>query len=329
MPLNDGAINEILPFAPEGLVEAGDLLSLDEYREHALRKRGHIPGIALRELQNRASRQAAHVTAGLAQFLANRYEPGVRDDADLDKIEAALLDVITKMIEAASTKYDISMTLDYFLGWHVFGGGIHPAAKPGMVPVNGTLLADAATRYPQGFAYLQSSEGQQLCTTEADWQAAHTAFWATLADGTQVGWNNIGGICRYVIDTDAGTIRVPDLRGMYAEVAGFDLLSVGGVHGDAGRNIAQDVFQQRAFPNANYNSSLMVDGTGINLPTNDIFRIRNSPWASVQTVAMGGTFATNVGTISIDLSNAVPTAAKNQPRAWGALACVYLGQPAS
>lgn len=30
-----------------------------------------------------------------------------------------------------------------------------------------------------------------------------------------------------------------------------------------------------------------------------------------------------------DPSRVVPTAAKNQPRAWGALACAYLGQPAS
>lgn len=34
------------------------------------------------------------------------------------------------------------------------------------------------------------------------------------------------------------------------------------------------------------------------------------------------------GRIGFTASRVVPTAAKNQPRAWGALACVYLGQPA-
>lgn len=31
--------------------------------------------------------------------------------------------------------------------------------------------------------------------------------------------------------------------------------------------------------------------------------------------------------IAFDASRVVPTANKNQPRAWGALACVYLGAP--
>ena len=31
----------------------------------------------------------------------------------------------------------------------------------------------------------------------------------------------------------------------------------------------------------------------------------------------------------LDASRVVPTANKNQPRAWGALPCVYLGLPAS
>lgn len=33
--------------------------------------------------------------------------------------------------------------------------------------------------------------------------------------------------------------------------------------------------------------------------------------------------------IAIDLARVVPTGAANKPRAWGALACAYLGTPAS
>ena len=34
------------------------------------------------------------------------------------------------------------------------------------------------------------------------------------------------------------------------------------------------------------------------------------------------------GVVTLDASYAVPTGAANKPRAWGALACAYLGQPA-
>ena len=90
MPLKSDARNDILPFAPEGLEDAGDLLPLGADEGHNMRKRGHQAGLALRELQNRASRQSAHMAAGVAQFIANRHEPGVIDDADLDKVEEGL-----------------------------------------------------------------------------------------------------------------------------------------------------------------------------------------------------------------------------------------------
>ena len=98
MPLNEDAINEILPFAPDGLESSGDLIALDEYAGDDMRKRGHQPGLARRGLQNRAQRQAAHVAAGVAQFVANRHAAGVRDDGDLDAVEEGLEAVINAMI---------------------------------------------------------------------------------------------------------------------------------------------------------------------------------------------------------------------------------------
>ena len=38
---------------------------------------------------------------------------------------------------------------------------------------------------------------------------------------------------------------------------------------------------------------------------------------------------TNAGYMNLDVSKVVPTGNKVAPRAWGALACAYLGQPAS
>ena len=42
----------------------------------------------------------------------------------------------------------------------------HPTLKPGFQPAQGGLLANAATKYPEAWAYLQTTEGRKLCKTE-------------------------------------------------------------------------------------------------------------------------------------------------------------------
>lgn len=65
MPLKNGAINEILQFAAEALEDAGDVLPLETYKNHPMRLRGHMAGLALRELQNREARHPdRHPTFG-------------------------------------------------------------------------------------------------------------------------------------------------------------------------------------------------------------------------------------------------------------------------
>lgn len=180
----------------------------------------------------------------------------------------------------------------------------HPTLKAGFQPAHGGLLANAATLYPDAWAYLQTVEGQKLCKTEAQWQAMTTAVWATLADGTKVGWNGIGGAPYYVPNTATGALRLPDLRGMYAEAAGYDALSVGGTHGDGNRNVV---------------GSFGISGAHVTT-------ISGAIGATGSTVA-DAVSAHPLGTITFDASRVVPVAAKNQPRAWGTLACVYLGAP--
>ncbi|MDR2572783.1 MAG: hypothetical protein LBC94_00310 [Desulfovibrio sp.] len=230
MPLNDGAINQILSFAHEGSESAGDIFSLAEYQVSDLRRRGHQPGIAERGVANRTWRQAAHVCAGLAQFVANRYAPGVLDDGDLDKVEQGLLEVITALIEEAIPSYEKYDLAEFYYFRH-------PSLKPGFQPAQGGLVQNAATLYPDIWAYLQTSSGQVLCKSEPEWQAMTTAIWHTNADGTTVGWDGIGGAPFYVQDLGAGTLRLPDIRGMYAEAAGFDSLGVGAVDGDRMRQM--------------------------------------------------------------------------------------------
>ena len=182
----------------------------------------------------------------------------------------------------------------------------HPTLKPGFQPAQGGLIANAATLYPAAWEYLQTAQGQLLCKTKAQWQALNTAVWATLADGTTVGWNGIGGAPYFVQDLAAGTLRLPDLRGMYAEAAGFDTLGVGDSHGDAIRNITGA-------------TSIVSAGNS----ASGAFVRSSTSGASVNTAAA----SFYMSQFSFNASLVVPTAAKNQPRAWGALACVYLGLP--
>lgn len=81
--------NDILPFCSEGR-DGEDMLALAAYQTDAQRLIGHQRGIARRELENRILRQTSHIAAGLAQFIANRYKGGARDDGNLDAIEQGM-----------------------------------------------------------------------------------------------------------------------------------------------------------------------------------------------------------------------------------------------
>ena len=107
-----------------------------------------------------------------------------------------------------------------------------------------------------------------------------------------------------------GTLRLPDLRGMYAEASGFDSLGAGGVHGDGMREI----------------TGALADVYGS--------YVRNSYGAiSAGASRPAGIAGEMLQDIAWDVyflaSRVVPTASVNRPRAWGALACVYLGPQAS
>lgn len=134
MPLNEGAVNDILLFAPDGTEGAGDLMTLAEYAAHADRLRGHQAGLAKRALENRVLRQTSLMAAGLAQYIANRHAGGVVDNADIDSVETGLTAAISAMIAAAIAEIDLPDAAPSTLGRHTIfvpAGALTAAATGG------------------------------------------------------------------------------------------------------------------------------------------------------------------------------------------------------
>ncbi|MEG6501954.1 hypothetical protein V6C16_12075, partial [Desulfovibrio sp. 1188_IL3213] len=173
----------------------------------------------------------AQVLAAIQRLIADKTgiaKVGVNGLVNPDGVTIKI-DAMGKISVVQSDKYDLG-EFYYFR---------HPILKPGFAPLQGGVISGVyqgknITEWPI-WQYLQTADGQLLLKTEAEWQAMTQAIWHTNADGTTVGWDGIGGAPYYVQDLGAGTLRMPDVRGMYAEAAGFDSLGVGDVQGDGER----------------------------------------------------------------------------------------------
>ena len=174
---------------------------------------------------------------------------------------------------------------------------------PGWEPRYGGILANVSTDYPALLAHLTDPANAWKVKTESEWQAMSAA----------TPWNGIGGVPYFVVDADEDTIRLPDTRGMYQEDAGFDGLEVGGVHGDAIRNITGGTTTHITTTAGNHHPNGTQCASG-----------------AISMVISGGSTATNgknarYTTYDFNASRVVPVAKKNQPRAFGILPCVYVG----
>lgn len=165
---------------------------------------------------------------------------------------------------------------------------------------NGGLITSADTTVPELWAALQQSSNSWKLKTESAWQ--------TMSQATP--WSGIGGVPFFVLDIGAKTIRLPDTRGMYKEDSGFDGLLVGGVHGDAIRNL--------------YGFCEWVAVSNASATRSGVLRFHTSGNYIAQHNATGAP-----GGITMDASLAVPTASVNRPKAFGMLGCVYVGKPAA
>lgn len=182
------------------------------------------------------------------------------------------------------------------------------APRAGYVPCLGATIPNFSTTYPEMAAYLSTSYGAARLVTLAQYNTLHTATWATLADGTTVGWNGIGGVTKFVWDKMADTLKMPDLQEMFRSSTGASL-GVGGTHIDMSRRVVGNI------------TSYAWSGWSVTGPFSQTF--------GSSAVNFGGTGDVRDTIFTFDNARVGPTGSANKPRAWGALACAYLGQPAS
>ena len=182
--------------------------------------------------------------------------------------------------------------------------------RPGFKPANANVITAFAATYPQMAAYLSTTYGaKRLFASLAEYEAAHDAAWATLADGSKVKWNNIGGVAKFWWDKAADTLLMPDLTGMLREMAGYNSLGAGGVGGDTIREITGVLSGCGAWGNSKNNRGLFVGQAPM---YNNVLSNGYTPVDSDALFRAGAV---------------VPVGAANAPRRWGALACCYMGAP--
>ena len=197
-------------------------------------------------------------------------------------------------------------------------------SRPGWVPCNGNIVASfSSSTWPQMAAYLSTTHGQaRRFSSLADYESAHDAVWATLADGTEISWDNIGGVAKFYWDTSANKLYMPDLTGMFQCMAGFDSLGVGDVQGDTGRKITGRIGDEREV------TAYLHSFGKVTTPAVDgVYSYTHVSNADVDGGNDRGVNATIA--VTFDSGRVVPVGPANAPRRWGALVCCYLGTPAS
>lgn len=184
------------------------------------------------------------------------------------------------------------------------------APREGYVPCLGTTISNFSTTYPEMAAYLSTPYGAARLVTLAQYNALHTATWATLADGTQVGWDGIGGVTKFVWDKTADTLKMPDLQEMFRSSTGASL-GVGDAQGDQVRNIYGQIIISKGVESPDASGAFTANFANV-----------NSGSHAINTIPSAGSW-------DFSAERVVPTGPANSPRRWGALACCYLGQIAS
>ncbi|CAK8737774.1 hypothetical protein SODG_001503 [Sodalis praecaptivus] len=99
------AKNDFLPFAT---ADGANVLSAEDYQTLRSRSNGFSAGVARSQELNTVWRQASVIAHVVAQFIADTNNSDVADDGDLDKLQAGLIQALSKTVNntvpAASLK---------------------------------------------------------------------------------------------------------------------------------------------------------------------------------------------------------------------------------
>lgn len=179
-----------------------------------------------------------------------------------------------------------------------FGFFDETAPPNGWRVASGSLIANASAAAPKLYAYLQTSEGEKRVVTEEEWQA----------QSQTAPWNGVGGVTKFVLDTTANTIRLPDIRGMHSSSSGYSGQVVGDVLDDAIRNVT---------------GYFGLTGDGWLVTATGVFSGRQT----TTNANANGTTTTRWQYTGVELntSNTMPTADENRPRTLVRLGCVFVG----
>ena len=175
---------------------------------------------------------------------------------------------------------------------------------------DGAVIQNADTKYPDLWAYLQSEKGVWRVVTEDEWQA-------------MIHEDGMGGAPKFVLDTNAKTLRLPDIRGDYMAGSGWNGKKVGNSDGDAIRNI-KGKFQPGG-------GQFAIAWAGSELGEYpDIFEgVLTSEMEGFRSSADTRSQGSSASSLSIDASNVVPTDIRNHPATAYMLPCVYVGKSVS
>ena len=238
--------------------------------------------------------------------------------------QATMVEMVRKVAEHENSPSAHGITRKESLSYYTIGNTytfLNPDIEAGFVPAYGTLITDVSTRYPEATAFFKTTRGQKQLVTETEWQALVNGIWHTNADGTQVGWGGIGGACKFVFDEDADTLRVPDLRGCFAEVPGGpDSPGVGEVKGDGSRPLTGAFWMMPLTSTTGIGTVMFTDANGVFQPPTD-------SWTGHAVATNGFVTSGGVQGARFDSSRMSPVSSVNRPKSYGVLTCVYLGTP--
>ena len=134
------------------------------------------------------------------------------------------------------------------------------------------------------------------------------------------GWHGVGGVPFFSQNLEAKTLRLPDIRGMYAEnFGGLNNLAVGGVHGDTVRRMISHFggnLKDQTIGFYDINSPAIQQG---------ILKSEIVDTTGYSSIRCGSNWYNYTRAFTIDTGKGLPTGEVTAPAAFGVCPAVFLG----